>query len=156
MVNLSKLLWHFSLHCWSQSQIHHWKPGVVMMLTLSSLVTLAPQVPIYQQRPAPQMTTKLKSWVFSDNTQGLYSLSSWMSYCKISWSLEATKLDNIYNDRIAPKFDRHFGSSADKLPVKLQINLENFKTESPSFKTLQDLASVRLVNRGLVLNFRDS
>ena len=52
-------------------------------------------------------------------TLGLYSLGGKTSYHQISRSLEVARLDVIYNDRIAPKFDRHLGSAAADVSVKL-------------------------------------
>ena len=49
---------------------------------------------------------------------GLYSLSARTSYRRISWSLEAERFG--FRLPIALKFDRHLGSSAAEMPVKLQ------------------------------------
>ena len=58
----------------------------------------------------------ISQWYDASSTLGLYLLSGRISYHKISWSLEAARLD----DRIALKFDMHLGSAAAELPVKFQ------------------------------------
>ena len=51
---------------------------------------------------------------------GVYSQSGRTSYRKISWSIEAARLD--VNDRVALKFDRHFDTAAAE--VKFQSDRE--------------------------------
>ena len=51
----------------------------------------------------------------------LYSLSGWTSYPKISLSLGSHNIGSM-SDRIILKFDRHLGSTAAEVLVKLQRN----------------------------------
>ena len=54
-----------------------------------------------------------------------------------------------YNDRIAPKFDRHRGSAAAEVPVNCQCDLKSLKANRlRDFVRSYGKTSVRLVKRG--------
>ena len=68
--------------------------------------------------------------------QRLYSLNGKTSYHQISWTLEAPRLDYEEigsNDPIAPKFDRHLGSTAADVPVKFQSDWKNLNLVASRF-----------------------
>ena len=56
---------------------------------------------------------------YNRSHQGLSSISGWMFYSKISWSLESREIENK-NDRIALKYDRSLGNTPAEAPVKFQ------------------------------------
>ena len=73
---------------------------------------------------------------YKPHTKGLYSLNDKTSYPHlISLRIEARRLD--VNDGIALKFDRHLGSAAAEVPVKLS---RDWKSLNPNLAASRDLA----------------
>ena len=67
-----------------------------------------------------------------DGTQGLYSLSGKTSYRQISRSRNPEI--RCYDDRIALEVDRHLGSVAAEVPVKLQIGLKRLNSNLSTWR----------------------
>ena len=78
--------------------------------------------------------------------QGLYSLSRWMTYCKISWSLESTRLDVI----MIVSLWNLTGSTAAEGPVKFQSDWKNVMPNLEVLKLCEIWLKTfyQLMNRG--------